>query len=80
MKDKLNTEIETYNSKLPELIASAGKFVVIRGQDIAGTFDTYNDGLKFAYHQFGLEPFLIKKISPAEQVSFFTRNLESCQA
>ena len=79
MKVKLNTEIETYNSKLPELISSAGKFVVIHGQDIAGTFDTYNDGLKFAYQEFGLKPFLIKKISPAEQVSYFTRNLQACQ-
>ncbi len=80
MEDNLNTEIETYNTKLPELISSVGKYVVIQGHDIAGTFDTYNDGLKFAYSTFGLNPFLIKKISPAEQISYFTRNLEACQA
>lgn len=71
----LDKELETYISKLPELITSAGKFVVIRGETIAGTFDTYNDGLKFAYKEFGLNPFLIKQISPSEQVSFFTREL-----
>lgn len=73
--ENLDKELETYASKLPGLMASAGKYVVIKGENIAGTFDTYNDGLKFAYKEFGLSTFLIKKISPSENVSFFTRDL-----
>ncbi len=73
--ENLNKELDTYALNLPSLIASAGKFVVISGENVAGIFDTYNDGLKFAYKEFGLNPFLIKKISPSEHVSFFTREL-----
>lgn len=71
----LNLEIATYDSKLPELLGSIGKFVVIKGDKVYSIFDTYNDGLKFAYKEFGIEPFLIKKIAPAEQISFFTRDI-----
>lgn len=71
----LDQEIKTYTNKLPELLSSAGKFVVIKNDEIKGIFDTYNDGLKFAYKEFGLQKFLIKKISPSEQVSFFTRDI-----
>ena len=70
----LDQEIKTYNDRLPTLLTHAGKHVLIKGNDIAGTFDSYEDALKFGYGKFGLEPFLIKKIAPAEQVSYFTRS------
>lgn len=80
MAENLDTEIETYNSKLPELLNSIGKYVVIKDEEIGGVFDTYNDALKYAYKAYGLKQFFIKKISPAEQVSYFTRDFSSCQA
>lgn len=76
----LNKEIETYNRLLPELLGQQGKFVVIRGTDQAGTFDSYQDALMAGYAKFKLEPFLVKQISPAERVAFFNRDLSSCQA
>ena len=76
----LETEIETYRRLLPELLAKQGKFVLIKGNEQAGTFDTYGDALKAGYEKFKLEPFLVKQISPAEQISYFTRELHECRA
>jgi len=47
---------------LPRLLSEEGKFVVIRGQEVAGTWGTYEDALQAAYERFGLTPFLVKKI------------------
>lgn len=72
----LQKEVETYNSKLPELLGSLGKFVLISGETVEGIFDTYADALKIGYEKFKLEPFLVKQIAPAEQIQFFTRELD----
>jgi hypothetical protein len=72
----LQKEVETYNAKLPELIGSIGKFVLIKGDLIEGIYDTYSDALKIGYERFKLEPFMVKQIAPAEQVQFFTRELD----
>ena len=71
----LDKEIETYNKLLPQLLAHQGKFVLIKGEEQAGTFDTYQDALEAGYAKYKLEPFLVKQISPAEQIAFFTRNI-----
>jgi hypothetical protein len=77
----LQKEVETYNAKLPELVGSIGKFVLIKGEVIEGVFDTYADALKIGYERFKLEPFLVKQIAPAEQIQFFTRELDlECRA
>jgi hypothetical protein len=77
----LEKEIKTYNSKLPELMANLGKFVLIHGEMVVGTFDTYGDAIKSGYENFADEAFLVKKIAPAEQIHFFTRDLVlECQA
>ena len=65
----LQKEIETYNAKLPELLGSIGKFVLIKGTEVEGVYDTYADALKIGYERFKLEPFMVKQIAPAEQIS-----------
>ena len=72
----LQVEIETYNAKLPELLGSVGKFVLIKGNQIEGIYDTYADALKIGYERFQLEPFLVKQIAPVDQIHFFTRELD----
>jgi hypothetical protein len=72
----LQVEIETYNAKLPELLGSIGKFVLIKGTQVEGIYDTYADALKIGYERFKLEPFLVKQIAPADQFHFFTRELD----
>jgi hypothetical protein len=76
----LEKELETYKRLLPELLAKQGKFVLIRGDEQAGIFDTYQDAITAGYAKFGLDPFLVKQISPAEQIAYFTRALVECRA
>ncbi len=67
----LAIEIETYNQLLPGLLDSQGKFVLIKGTYKIGIYDSYQDAIAAGYGKFALEPFLIKQIAPAEQVSHF---------
>lgn len=73
----LEKELETYKSKLSELISEEGKFVLIKGDEVCDTFTSYEDALKEGYKRFGLEPFLVKQILATEQVQFITRLLDS---
>lgn len=71
----LETELATYKSKLPELIAGNNerKFVLIHGVDVVDVYGTYEDAIKEGYSKFGLEPFLVKQIQAIEQVHFISR-------
>ena len=48
----LERELETYREKLTELSANEGKFVLIHGSTVEGTFDTYQDALTAGYERF----------------------------
>ena len=74
--EPLQTELNTYYAKLPELLSSVGKFVLIQGDVVEGVYDTYADALKIGYERFKLNPFMVKQIAPSEQVQFFTRELD----
>ncbi len=76
----LQKEIETYNRLLPNLLPQVGKYALIKGDSLVDTFDTYQDAMKRGYADFKLEPFMVKQISPAERVAYFTRNLVACPA
>jgi hypothetical protein len=69
----LEKELATYKSKLPELKGNEGKYVLIQGDNVVGTFTSYEDAIKEGYAQFKLEPFLVKQIQAIEQVQFVTR-------
>ena len=71
----LEKEMETYRKSLPELLPQEGKFVLIRGGELAGTYGTYEDALQAGYERFGLTPFLVKQIQTVERVQFFTRDI-----
>ena len=69
-------ELETYRAKLPALLVNdAGKYAVIKGEELLGTFSTYEDALQAGYTKYGLTPFLVKQINVTEQVQNFTRAL-----
>lgn len=76
MTGHLETELQTYKDRLTELSASEGKFVLIRGSDVAGIFDTYADALSAGYERFKLAPFLVKQISSTEVLAYFTRDID----
>ena len=76
----LEKELSVYNTNLIDLLPSEGKFVVIRGENIAGiSFDTYDDALSFGYEKYGLEPFLVKQVARAEPIHYFSRDLPACR-
>ena len=66
----LDQEIATYNRHLPNLLGQQGKFVLIKGAEIAGTYDSYQDALTAGYQRFKLKSFLVKQITAAERVAF----------
>ena len=74
----LEKELRTYAEKLPELLAEQGRFVLISGEDMLGTFAAYEDALAAGYEKCGVRPFLVKRISAVEQANFFSRSLELC--
>ncbi len=75
----LKTEMEVYKRELQALLKDEGKYVLIHGEEIGGIYAVYEDALKVGYEKFGVNPFLVKKISATEQIQFFTRDvLESC--
>lgn len=69
----LEKELETYRDRLPSLLAEEGKFALIRGGEVVGTFDTYADALTEGYKLFKLDPFLVKQIQAVEQAHFIAR-------
>lgn len=76
----LERELATYQRLLPTLTpGNEGRYALIAGDELLGTYDTYPDALAAGYQARGLEPFLVKKISSVEVISYFTRDLRpSC--
>jgi hypothetical protein len=67
----LDEELRTYAQQEEELKRTApGKFVVIKGTEIVGTFDTLELALTEGTRRFGLEPYLVRRIGEQiEQVN-----------
>lgn len=67
MSTNLETELQTYESQKKDLLGkSEGKFVLIKGREILGVYDSpeaaYSDGLR----RLGNVPMLIKRIMREE--------------
>jgi hypothetical protein len=63
----LETEIPTYEAKLEELRKHhSGKFVVIHGEDVIGSFDTFENAATEAVLKFGRGPYLIRQVDAPE--------------
>jgi hypothetical protein len=75
----LDQEIATYNRHLPELLAQQGKFVLIKGTEMAGVFDSYEDALTAGYQCFKLHSFLVKQITPPERVTYLPLDLSAAR-
>lgn len=77
----LEKELETYHRELERLKAEhIGKFVLIHGDQIVNSFSSYDDAINAGYAEFGLEPFLVKRILFVEQVQFISRLVDPCSA
>ena len=74
----LENEVETYRTKLQQLLPQEGKYVLIHGDQVAGVWDTYEAALQAGYDRFGLNPFLVKCIEGIETVLHFSREISAC--
>jgi len=77
----LETEMATYHRELPGLLDLANKFVLIHGDSVASTWESFEDAVQEGYRIFGLQPFLVKQIQAEEYVHSFTRDIRPlCQS
>ena len=76
MPTQLDRELETYAAHKVELLASdRDKFVLIKDDQICGTFDTQMDAIRDGYRRFGDVPFLVKQVVEVEMPAWFASNL-----
>jgi hypothetical protein len=67
----LDREMETYQRVLPSLLDREGKWVLIKGDQVLGVWDTYDEARDAAYGLCGLPPYLIKQIQEHEKPGWF---------
>lgn len=68
MADLLQKELDAFEAQKDQLLASAlGKYVLIYGDQVLGTYDTENDAVVEGYRKCGNVPFLVKLVVPFEQ-------------
>lgn len=76
MTELLATELKTYKENLETLLGTQeGKFVVIQGEKVLGTFDTQLDAIRWGYRELGNVPFLVKQVIKVETPLDFVSNL-----
>jgi hypothetical protein len=68
----LATEIAVYLCELARLLeeGEAGRFVVIQGEHVLGTWDTYRDALQYGYERCGDHPFMAQRIDARDAERF----------
>ena len=73
-------ELQVYEDALPAMVAEHdGDYVVIRGNTLHRFFESYEKALDWAYDQFGLESFFVKRVALDQNVAHFTRDLGPCR-
>ncbi len=61
--DMLEQERQYFADNLADWLRSfPGKFVVVKGQELIGVFDTIEDALSEGARRFTLEPFLVRRV------------------
>ena len=78
MPNPLEKELETFRKVLPTLLDRKGQYVLIRGDEVAGVWPTWQEAAREGYNRYGLEPFLVKQITDDERPRYFSRSLEPC--
>jgi len=62
----LETEIRAYYRALPQLLADgeAGRYVVIKGDTVYDTWDTFRDARQYGYEKFDDGQFMTQPVDP----------------
>ncbi len=68
----MNTELATYRDQLEIYLQQdhEGEFVVIQGEDALGFYPDQVAALKAGYDHYGLDPFLVKRVTLDEKAAF----------
>jgi hypothetical protein len=76
MTDPLKKEAATYKLHKARLLRRArGRFVLIKGSRVVGTFASELEAARHGYERFGNVPFLVKRVAPVEVPIGFTSSL-----
>lgn len=68
----LDRELKVFESKREELLGQyAGKYVLIKGDDIFSAYDTEADAINDGYRHFGNVPFLVKRVAAVDESANF---------
>jgi hypothetical protein len=61
-------DLAAYLRELPRLLTEghAGRYALIKGDDVVSVWDTQRDVLQAGYDRFDLDPFTVKKIDPRD--------------
>jgi hypothetical protein len=67
----LAVELNTYRRELGRLLSDGeeGRWVLAKGDEVVGTWDTFNDAIQVGYDRFGHTPFLVQQILAEEPVA-----------
>ena len=64
MASMLDKERQLFRDKHTEFVAQhLGQFVVIKGDDLTGVFNTMDEALAEGARRFGLQPFLVRQVT-----------------
>lgn len=76
MTEVLSKELKTYEVNLGSLLGShEGKFVLIYGEKVLGTFDSQMDAITRGYRELGNVPFLVKQVLKVDVPLSFVSNV-----
>jgi len=68
--DQLFAEWTTYRREAEQLLAEGkeGQYVLIKGEEIVGMWETHEDAMAEGYDRFGYQPFLVHQLREREPV------------
>jgi hypothetical protein len=77
----LELEWKTFKEELPRLLESGerGKFALVRGNVVAGSYATRDEALSAGYERFGIDPFLVQEITDEMKPKYFSHNIKPCR-
>jgi hypothetical protein len=61
----IRREAQTFRRELPRLLAErhAGKWALVKGDEIIGLFETFDEGYRVGRGRFLLQPFIVQPVS-----------------
>ena len=70
--DRAQRDLQTYRRELPRLLQEghAGRYAIIRDDQVVGIWDSLDDALVAAGERFGLEPVATYRINPLDVERF----------